>query len=378
MPGIPPSRPKKLRRSGEFRRARDSDTEGLPETLSTHNDSPQIPFSLKSKMKSDSPSFSTKPGSIARESGEMESMTRKEDVRFASPREDPRWEQLVTLSPEEQSKIYWDLCYGEKAPISTVSARRRPPARGVYVHQRLFWTMRCLVARHGATVRASMAYHTTHSLTAMALIYLYRRLKQPKVDTRSVMYSSLPADATTFDSPLARKNTGSFCTPQQPAMSSTQSTSNTTHNNDKDSRQRHVKFGPAQTVSFEDCTPVTGGLHPLRIVTLPTDPPVDPPEQVAALQETKANAAQLAEWDTWGGGDADDDDTFVIAQPLSGSFDFEPQENMDNVADCHPLRSYRRRSRCFSPTAKSLLDEPEERHWEEALAVNATDTPRED
>ena len=67
--------------------------------------------------------------------------------RMTRKREDPRWNQVVHLTPAEQSRLYWVLCYGTdnnnghnaSNPLPpTSSVRRKPPARGVYVFVLLF------------------------------------------------------------------------------------------------------------------------------------------------------------------------------------------------------------------------------------------------
>lgn len=106
---------------------------------------------------------------------------------------------------------------------------------------------------------------------------------------------------------------------------------------------RVVQFGPSQAVSFVAGTPVEGGLEPLpgAAVQFPTDgdSSVDE-EELANLEETKANAARLAEWDDMvdtssDGDEDDDDDAFVLST----------------------RRPARRSSTYFSPHPKSLLEE---------------------
>lgn len=108
---------------------------------------------------------------------------------------------------------------------------------------------------------------------------------------------------------------------------------------------RVVQFGPSQAVSFQAGTPVEGGLEPLpeADVRFPTDSDSSVDEdELAALEETKANAACLAEWEQMidvGGDGEDEDDTFVLSTRPTG----------------------RRSSTLFSPHVKSLLDEPDAR-----------------
>eukprot|EP00977_Amphora_coffeiformis_P012299 scaffold3040_cov152-Amphora_coffeaeformis.AAC.2 len=224
--------------------------------------------------------------------------------RMTRQREDPRWNQVSHLTPVEQSRLYWTLCYGSNDNSNnsynnntaghslppTWSAKRKPPARGV--------------------------------------------LKRPKKRSRQEQTSD---DA--FDSPQAStaSTEDAFCTPVGDA--------NTHHLVSQKARtSSRVKFGPSQAVCFDGGTPVAGGLEPLPAadVQFPSDMPEEPEEETNLVEETKANAACLAAWDDVVLSDDDDDDdidgSFVIAQPV---------------------RLGRRSSTFFSPSAKSLLDEPD-------------------
>ena len=168
---------------------------------------------------------------------------------------------------------------------------------------------------------------------------------QPHGSESFLATSQEEASLSSFDSPQTGNTPGSYFTPQPPStllmmdhLPPTATRSN-----------RVVQFGPSQAVSFQAGTPVEGGLEPLpeADVQFPTDSDsfiLDEEEQ-AALEETKANAACLAEWEGMIdiGDDEDKDDTFVLSTRRPG----------------------RRSSTFFSPNPKSLLDEPDTRTEED-------------
>jgi len=112
-----------------------------------------------------------------------------------------------------------------------------------------------------------------------------------------------------------------------------------------------VKFGPSQAVCFDSGTPVVGGLEPLPSadVQFPSDMPEEAEEETSLVEETKANAACLAAWDDVVLSDDDDGD----------DDDGDDDDNDGSFIIAQPVRLGRRSSTYFSPSAKSLLDEPD-------------------